>query len=394
MNINNKVTGSIYTAAEWTEFKNEIQNLITSSGQPLASNSLQAKQAVARYVANAASYNDSGVANAYSLSVIGSNDSISSYIDGTKVSFKAGNENTGSSTIAIAGLTAKAIKKDGFSSQLTSGEIKANHVYHAFYSLADDAFELQLGGVTAETVTTTLTVTTGSTYVQIQEILDSVAGVIPYNVNVVIEWENGTYNIGANQLIMPQYSGGGLLVMRAINITGNQTPTKFVTVIGTGAAQGDGTGVGPWQPATAYTLVSVTGNAGLVIAEMAFEMTGDYPGDDISVIRAVRGVCSLQACSLKNISPSTATARFMDVYNAGFGANIHSNQSYFQVPTGTASASQCIVAANTGQFSVNNSAGSGDIAYSVIHSSGHASNDNITSAISQVVEVAGQAYIS
>lgn len=142
MDLNNKVTGDLYEASEWNEFKNEVQNMIISSGQSLAANSLQLQQAIARYSANAASYLDSGVINAYSLQAIGTNDSISSYIDGAVVRFKAGNTNTGSSTLAVSGLAVKPIKKDGFSADLVAGEIVTNRVYEAFYSLSDDAFEI------------------------------------------------------------------------------------------------------------------------------------------------------------------------------------------------------------------------------------------------------------
>lgn len=142
MNINNKIEGSVYSSDEWNEFKNEVQNIISSSGQTLAGNSLQLQQAVTRFVANASSYTDSGVANAYSLVAIDTNTVISEYIDGAVMTFKAGNANTGSSTLAIAGLPAKTIKKDGFASDLVTGDIIAGKVYNAFYSLADDAVEI------------------------------------------------------------------------------------------------------------------------------------------------------------------------------------------------------------------------------------------------------------
>lgn len=146
MNVNDKISGSTYSAAEWTEFKNEVQNAIIASGQSLTSNSIQLKQAIARYVANAASYTDSGIADAYSLEGIGLNDTITTYLDGTVVTFKAGNANTGSSTAAISGLAAKTIKKEGFTLDLEADDIVAGKVYTLFYSLADDAFEIAIGG--------------------------------------------------------------------------------------------------------------------------------------------------------------------------------------------------------------------------------------------------------
>lgn len=160
MNLSNKVDGSVYTPQEWNEFKNELQNWIVSSGLALTGNSLQVKQAAARYAANAASYTDSGIANAYSLVSMNSNDTVSLYANGTIVSFKAGATNTGNSTIAISGLAAKTIKKDGFASNLVAGDIEANKVYTLFYSISDDAFEIIAGigggGVTVPDASTTV----------------------------------------------------------------------------------------------------------------------------------------------------------------------------------------------------------------------------------------------
>lgn len=142
MNINDKIEGSLYTPAEYNQMKNEIQNLETSSGLSLASNSNQLKQAVARYVANASSYTDAGVADAYSLSVIGSNDKPSAYVNGITARFIAGNTNTGASTLLISGLTAKSIKKNGFADDLEAGDIVAGQLYMVYYSSGDNAWEL------------------------------------------------------------------------------------------------------------------------------------------------------------------------------------------------------------------------------------------------------------
>lgn len=163
MNLNNKSTGSSYTSPEWNELKNEPQNLILSSGQTLTSNSIQLQQAVARYVANAGSYTDSGIANAYSLVAINTNDSVSAYFNGIEVSFKAGNSNTGSSTLALPGLAAKTIKKNGFTSDVVSGDIIAGRIYKAFYSLSDDAFEISDYSATSGGVPNALTSDTWAT---------------------------------------------------------------------------------------------------------------------------------------------------------------------------------------------------------------------------------------
>lgn len=251
-----------------------------------------------------------------------------------------------------------------------------------------------LGTGNIETDTRTLLIETGFTYAQIQEVFDSIGSIIPNGINIIVEWQNGTYNIGANVLIMPEYVGGGQIISRAINITGAQTSTKLVTVVGTGGPQGNQTGLEPWSPAQAYTLVSISGNQGLVIAEIAFEMSGNFAGQDISVIRVVRGFCSLQSCSLKNLSPAGATARSIEVYTAGFAANAHANNCYFEAPLGTLTGSRGVFASNTGQFAVNASVGSADFAYEVHQSDGHANNDGMSFGIALTNEIVGEIYIA
>jgi hypothetical protein len=142
MNIPDKTTGNVYSGAEFTQFKNETENAILSTGQSLVANSVQLKQAMARYASSGASYTENGIANAYTLIAKGSFDKVSSYQDGQIFIFVAGNSNTGSSQISISGLPSKDIKKNGFSLSLLGGEIIAGNIYSVYYSISADAFEL------------------------------------------------------------------------------------------------------------------------------------------------------------------------------------------------------------------------------------------------------------
>ncbi len=142
MNIVNKITGNTLTAAEYTEHKNEPQNFITSSGQSLANNSVQLKQAAARYAANAASYVDSGAADAYVLGIIGSNDAITVLQNGARCRFRATNTNTGASTVNVVTLGAKTIKKNGYADDLIAGDITSGNIYELTYNSGLDQFEL------------------------------------------------------------------------------------------------------------------------------------------------------------------------------------------------------------------------------------------------------------
>jgi len=140
MNIVDKTTGDIYTAAEFTQFKNEVQNAIISSSQGLISNSIQLKQALSRYSANGASYIASGTGDAIELSEIDANDPITAYYNMQSFLFVATATNTGAATINVNSLGAKAVKKDGWIDDVEAGNIEIGKLYSAVYSLADDAF--------------------------------------------------------------------------------------------------------------------------------------------------------------------------------------------------------------------------------------------------------------
>lgn len=111
MDVVSKGTGDSYTAAEFNQSNNELENLITDTGISLASGDLfQLSKAVANYVAQGDFYVDSGAADAYVLGALGSKQAPTSYADGMRVRFEVGNINTGASTINVAGLGVKNIK--------------------------------------------------------------------------------------------------------------------------------------------------------------------------------------------------------------------------------------------------------------------------------------------
>lgn len=109
--LTGKITGSSLTAAEWNQLPQEVQNVITALGIPLGSGDLnQLGKAIAGYVANGTFYSDSGVADAYVLSTIGSKQAPTGYTDGFEINFVTANPNTGASTVNVAGLGVKSIK--------------------------------------------------------------------------------------------------------------------------------------------------------------------------------------------------------------------------------------------------------------------------------------------
>ena len=112
--LNDKITGNTLTAAEWNELPSEVQNVIEALGQTLTSGDLnQLGKSIAGYVANSTHYTDSGIADAYVLTKIGSKQTAPSYTDGFSTSFITSNPGTGAATVNVAGLGVKNIKLYG-----------------------------------------------------------------------------------------------------------------------------------------------------------------------------------------------------------------------------------------------------------------------------------------
>ena len=136
--LNDKVTTDTLPAVEWNQVPSELQNIIEQTGQALTNADLnQVGKGVAEYVANGNFYTDSGIADAYVLTGIGSKQSIQSYVNGMEVGFLPTNTNTGSSTVNVAGLGVKNIVDTGTAGIILSGVL----VTLRFRSGSDD-FEI------------------------------------------------------------------------------------------------------------------------------------------------------------------------------------------------------------------------------------------------------------
>jgi len=112
----------------------EVNNVITSTGQTLAvENSNQLSIATSIYAAGGDFYTDSGTADDYILSVIGSKVAPSAYFTGMRVRFVVGNTNTGAATANIATLGDKGIKARDGSSDPAAGELIAGQIVDLTY---------------------------------------------------------------------------------------------------------------------------------------------------------------------------------------------------------------------------------------------------------------------
>ncbi len=142
--LNNKITGGNLTAAEWNQVPSELQNVITQTGQALTNADLnQLGKGIAEYAANGDFYTDSGAANAYVLTQIGTKQAPTSYVNGLVIRFVPGNTNTSASTVNVASLGVKSIVNFN-GSALVAGEIATGDPLRAFFDLGNDRFQLLL----------------------------------------------------------------------------------------------------------------------------------------------------------------------------------------------------------------------------------------------------------
>ena len=112
-----KIDGNTVGASEWNQLA-DIDNLVINSGQtPSASNLDQLAIASARYSSGGQFFTDSGTANAYVLTPVSpfkspvSSGAGEGYFNGMIIIFRAGNANSGASTINVNSAGVKNLKK-------------------------------------------------------------------------------------------------------------------------------------------------------------------------------------------------------------------------------------------------------------------------------------------
>lgn len=136
MNINKTFAPLIpdqFTASDMNQVKDELENAILGS-QTLNANDVNQ---LGKHIANASMTNDyfidSGIADAYVLSITGNFKSPTQLFEGMKIRFKALHSNTGASTINVAGLGVKNIKRADGSTALSAGDITNTDYTHLLY---------------------------------------------------------------------------------------------------------------------------------------------------------------------------------------------------------------------------------------------------------------------
>ena len=123
-----KIDGNTVAAIEWNQLT-DVDNLVINSGQtPSTSNLDQLAIASARYSSGGQFFTDSGTANAYVLTPVSpfkspvSSGAGEGYFNGMIIIFRAGNANSGASTINVNSAGVKNLKKaDG--TDVATGDI-------------------------------------------------------------------------------------------------------------------------------------------------------------------------------------------------------------------------------------------------------------------------------
>lgn len=135
-------TDGVLTAEEFNVLALELETVINSMGITLnGSVTNQMAKAIADYALAGQHFVDTGAADAYVLTSVGSRLASHDYIDGMRVRFFATNTNTGASTVNVQTLGLKNIKRpDG--TALSAGDITANNYVELIYKTSAGYFIL------------------------------------------------------------------------------------------------------------------------------------------------------------------------------------------------------------------------------------------------------------
>jgi hypothetical protein len=141
--IPSKNPGDEYTSEEFNSSNNELKNTVSNASITLSgSDDNQITKAMVNYVGSADYYIDSGSANVYTLDPDSPKPAPTELFKGLRCRFLPSNSNTGASTVNVASLGVKSIKKYGTDRDVEEGDIVANALVEIVYVHGADVFEL------------------------------------------------------------------------------------------------------------------------------------------------------------------------------------------------------------------------------------------------------------
>jgi len=166
---------------QYTEFNNiteGLRNLINTTSQTASSGDTnQYAKSAAEYAASGWFYTDSGAADAYVLTNIGTLKSSNDYGARELISFRAANANTGASTVNVATKGVKNIKKADGSTDPAAGDIPTDKDTWARYDGTNFRLIEFGSGAGGSTETVTKDIAQGSHGFVVGDVLKQIAGV-------------------------------------------------------------------------------------------------------------------------------------------------------------------------------------------------------------------------
>lgn len=232
-NIPTKTDGATtLPAVEFNQIPDELENAITQTGQALTSSDLsQLSKAMSVYAAGGDYYTDTGAADAYVLSVIGSKQAPIAYFTGMRVRFIVNVTSTGASTANVASLGVETIlQADGATPLVAAALVAGIEV-----TLSYDGTNFRLVATASEATATpddnvvTVTSTTNATTLD----LDAAD---PFNAVFNHVFTEDTTFTFANPKATAFNSGFKIFLT---NAAGAYTPTWPVSVIWGGGSEPD-----------------------------------------------------------------------------------------------------------------------------------------------------------
>ena len=306
--------------------QDELTNAVTGSGQTLNSPGIftdnsQLELALAIYGAGGSSYMiDTGIADTYLLDAVGTKTAPPFYFDGMTVQFVAGSDNTGDSTVDIASLGAKNIRrKDG--TILTAGEISGNTTIR--YNASGNRFDII------------------SSIFQIDEITSSGNYTILANDIFVICWGGG--GGGATSIAGVTAGAGGGGGGCSIKRISGERGTVAAIAVGTGGGGGTSPSAGGnttfstfasaegGEAATRTAAVSIPGNGGYGTGVAGFLFIfqggiGTSPFDDAAMgdlrVGGAGGAAALGSSGVRQFVGSTIATPGVSPGGGGAGGNL------------------------------------------------------------------------
>lgn len=128
--ISSKINGNEVGADEWNQLADYNAFISSSRQTPSTSNTNQGSIAAASYASGGQFYLDTGTANAYVLNTVSPFkapvDATVGYFVGMTIRFRAGNANTGASTVNVNSAGVKNLKKEDGTTDLAAGDIPTN----------------------------------------------------------------------------------------------------------------------------------------------------------------------------------------------------------------------------------------------------------------------------